>query len=254
MPLTTLDAPVAPLPTAPSAPPLTVLIPVYNEERTIDELLRRVVAGPYPDKEVIVIDDGSADATPQLLAAWAERPGFRLLRHSNNRGKGAAVRTGLDQARGEVTIIQDADLEYAPADYPLLVEPIRRKEAEAIFGSRYLAPTRELPWNKFRLGVMLFNGMVRVLYGQRLTDEATCYKAVRTTLFKALDLQAARFEMCPEITAKLCRLGVSIVEVPISYRPRGVGDGKKIGWRDGVHAVWTLLKWRVSSFRRGPMS
>jgi len=241
-------------PTQPESPPLTVLIPVYNEERTIDELLRRVAAGPYPNKEVIVIDDGSADATSQLLEAWAERPGFRVLRHTTNQGKGAAVRTGLAKARGEVTIIQDADLEYDPADYPLLVEPIRRKEAEAVFGSRYLAPTRQLPWTKFRLGVMLFNGMVRVLYGQRLTDEATCYKAVRTTLFHALDLQAARFEMCPEMTAKLCRLGVRIVEVPISYRPRSVKDGKKIGWRDGVQAVWTLLKWRAASFRRGPTS
>jgi dolichol-phosphate mannosyltransferase len=249
MPLTALDAPVVAVSTAPSAPPLTVLIPVYNEERTIDELLRRVAAGPYPDKEVIVIDDGSSDATPRLLEAWAERPGFCVLRHAKNQGKGTAVRTGLAHARGEVTIIQDADLEYDPADYPRLVEPIRCGMDEAVFGSRYLAPTRRLPWTKFRLGVMLFNGMVRVLYGQRLTDEATCYKAVRTTLFQALNLQAARFEMCPEMTAKLCRLGVRIVEVPISYRPRGVEDGKKIGWRDGVQAVWTLLKWRLLTLR-----
>jgi dolichol-phosphate mannosyltransferase len=233
-------------------PLLTVLIPVYNEERTIDELLRRVADGPYPDKEVIVIDDGSSDATPRLLESWTDRPGFRVLRHTKNQGKGAAVRTGLAHASGEVTIIQDADLEYDPADYTRLVEPIRCGEAEAVFGSRYLAPTRRLPWTKFRVGVMVFNGLVRVLYGQRTTDEATCYKAVRTSLFRALDLQAVHFELCPEMTAKLCRLGVRIAEVPVSYRPRGATDGKKIGWRDGASAVWTLLRWRVAPFRRDP--
>ena len=228
-------------------PPLTVLIPVYNEERTIDELLRRVAAGPYPDKEVIVIDDGSSDATPRLLEAWADQPGFRVLRHAKNQGKGAAVRTGLAHARGEVTIIQDADLEYDPADYPRLVEPIRRGEAEAVYGSRYLAPTRRLPWTKFRLGVMLFNGMVRVLYGQRLTDEATCYKAARTGLWRSLNLRGERFELCPEMTAKLCRRGVRIVEIPISYHPRGAEAGKKIGWRDAVQTVWALIQWRLAS-------
>jgi dolichol-phosphate mannosyltransferase len=250
MPLIPLASALSPevCPPAPQPPPLTVLIPVYNEERTIDELLRRVADGPYPDKEVIVIDDGSSDATPRLLEAWADQPGFRLLRHAKNQGKGAAVRTGLAQARGEVTIIQDADLEYDPADYPRLVEPIRRGTADAVYGSRYLAPTRRLPWTTFRVGVMLFNGMVRVLYGQRTTDEATCYKAVRTSLFCALDLQAVRFELCPEMTAKLCRLGVRIAEVPVSYQPRGATDGKKIGWRDGAQAVWTLLRWRVAPF------
>jgi glycosyltransferase involved in cell wall biosynthesis len=249
MPLTPVEPFLSPEVCPPTPqPPLTVLIPVYNEERTIDELLRRVAAGPYPDKEVIVIDDGSSDATPRLLEPWADRPGFRILRHAKNQGKGAAVRTGLAHARGEVTIIQDADLEYDPADYTRLVEPIRHGDAQVVYGSRYLAPTRRLPWTKFRVGVMLFNGMVRVLYGQRTTDEATCYKAVRTRLFRALDLQAVRFELCPEMTAKLCRLGVRIAEVPVSYQPRGVADGKKIGWRDGASTVWTLLRWRVTPF------
>jgi dolichol-phosphate mannosyltransferase len=196
---------------------------------------------------VIVIDDGSSDATPRLLEAWADRPGFRVLRHVKNQGKGAAVRTGLAHARGEVTIIQDADLEYDPADYTRLVEPIRRGEAEVVYGSRYLAPTRRLPWTKFRLGVMLFNGMVRVLYGQRLTDEATCYKAARTGLWRSLNLRAERFELCPEMTAKLCRRGVRIVETPISYHPRGAEAGKKIGWRDAVQTVWALIQWRLAS-------
>ncbi len=168
------DAAGSPAPAETERPLLTVLIPVYNEERTVEALLRRVAEGPYPDKEVIVIDDGSRDATPRLLQAWAGRPGFVLLRHEKNRGKGAAVRTGLLQARGEVTIIQDADLEYDPADYPRLVEPIRRGAAQAVYGSRYLDPSRRLPWTRFRLGVVCFNLLVRLLYGRRLTDEATC--------------------------------------------------------------------------------
>ncbi|HVS37549.1 MAG TPA: glycosyltransferase family 2 protein [Gemmataceae bacterium] len=228
-------------------PPLTVLIPVYNEERTVETLLRRVADGPYPDKEVIVIDDGSTDATPRLLAALAGELGFHVLRHARNRGKGAAVRTGLHHARGEVTIIQDADLEYDPADYPRLVEPIRRGEAQAVYGSRYLDPARRLPWTRFRLGVVFFNGLVRLLYGRRLTDEATCYKAARTSLWRALNLRAERFDLCPEMTAKLCRQGVRIVEVAITYHPRGALAGKKIGWPDAVQTVWTLLKWRVAS-------
>ena len=235
----------APSPAEVKPPLLTVIIPVYNEERTVDALLRRVTEGPYPDKEVIVIDDGGTDATPRLPGKWAGVPGFRVLRHARNRGKGAAVRTGLAEATGEVTIIQDADLEYDPADYPRLVEPILRGEAEAVYGSRYLAPSRRLPWTRFRMGVVFFNVLVRVLYGRRLTDEATCYKAARTGLWRSLDLRAERFELCPEMTAKLSRRGVRIQEVAVSYRPRGSADGKKIGWRDGAHAVWTLLKWRV---------
>jgi glycosyltransferase involved in cell wall biosynthesis len=229
------------------APPLTVLIPVYNEERTVETLLQRVAEGPYPDKEIIVIDDGSSDATPRLLSRWAGRPGFVFLRHERNRGKGAAVRTGLLHAHGEVTIIQDADLEYDPADYPRLVEPIRRGEAEAVYGSRYLERDKRLPWTRFRLGVMFFNLLVKLLFGRRLTVEATCYKALRTGLWRELDLQAKRFDLCPETTAKLCRLGVRIVEIPISYHPRVASAGKKIGWRDAVQTVWTLLRWRVIS-------
>ncbi len=206
-------APGSPGDAAPQRPTLTVLIPVYNEERTVEELLRRVAEGPYPDKEVIVIDDGSSDATPRLLEAWAGRPGFILLRHDKNRGKGAAVRTGLAHAR-EVTIIQDADLEYDPADYPRLVEPILRGEARAVYGSRYLDPSRRLPWTRFRLGVVFFNLLVRLLYGRRLTDEATCYKAAATGLWRTLGLRAERFELCPEMTAKLCRRGVRIAESP----------------------------------------
>jgi dolichol-phosphate mannosyltransferase len=227
------------------SPFLTVLIPVYNEKRTLDTLLERVIKAPYPDKQIIVIDDGSTDGTWQALEHWADVPRVTLLRHSRNRGKGAAVRTGLESARGEVTIVQDADLEYDPEEYERLVEPILARKAEVVYGSRYLNPAHRPPWSRFRVAVILLNGMVRVLYGRRLTDEATCYKAVRTRLLRSLDLKAERFELCPEITAKLCRRGVAIMEVPISYHPRSSAQGKKIRWRDAWQAAWTLVKWRL---------
>ncbi len=238
------------------APLLSVLVPVYNEERTVGELLRRLAAGPYPypHKEVIVVDDGSTDATPRILEGWAGRPGFILLRHPRNHGKGAAIRTGLACARGDITLIQDADLEYDPADFPRLVEPIRRREADVVYGSRYLAPAAGLPWTRFRLAVALLNLLVRLLYGKRLTDEATGYKAVRTALLRGLDLRATGFEFCPEVTAALCRSGYSIIEVPIGYHPRTKAEGKKIGWRDAAKAIWTLLKCRFSPGRKLALS
>ena len=208
--------------------------------------------GPYPDKEVVVIDDGSTDATPRLLEGWIGRPGFRVLRHGRNRGKGAAVRTGLLHAAGEVTIIQDADLEYDPADYPRLVEPILGGDAEAVYGSRYLDPARRLPWTRFRLGVAVFNGLVRLLYGRRLTDEATCYKAARTGLWRALDLRAERFELCPEMTAKLCRLGIRIVEVAhfLSSARRVGGEEDRLARRGADRVDASPLA--ASSLRRRP--
>jgi dolichol-phosphate mannosyltransferase len=225
-------------------PLLTVIVPVYNEKPTIDCILRRLLEAPYPDKEIIIVDDGSEDGTAAILEGWTVHPNILILRHARNRGKGAAVRTALAHASGTIAIIQDADLEYDPDDWPRLIEPIRRGEAAVVYGSRYLQPSRSLPWSRFRLAVSLLNLLVRLLYGRRLSDEATCYKAMPTELFRALDLRARRFELCAEITAKLCRLGVPILEVPISYQPRTSAEGKKIGWRDAWSTLWTLLKWR----------
>lgn len=230
---------------------ISVVVPVYNEKRTIDQLLRRLLAGPYPDKEIIVVDDGSSDGTAEILKKWRQVPGVVVLRHEVNRGKGSAIRTGLALARGEVTIIQDADLEYDPNDMPLLVDKILDGEADVVYGSRYLAPAAPLPWTKFRLAVAFLNFLVRLLYGQRITDEATCYKAFRTSLLLAMDLKSERFEFCPEVTAKVCRLGHKIIEVPISYNPRTVEEGKKINWRDGWLAIWTLFKWRFARLPAG---
>lgn len=223
---------------------LTVIVPVYNEKSTIERVLQRLLDAPYPDKEIIVVDDGSDDGTAAILECWASYPNVRILHHPRNRGRSAAVRTALARARGTIAILQDADLEYDPSDWPQLIEPIRRGEAAVVYGSRYLRPSRPLPWSKFRLAVSFLNLLVRLLYGRRLSDEATCYKAMPTALLRALNFRAQRFELCPEITAKICRLGLPILEVPISYHPRTAAEGKKIGWCDAWSAFWTLLRWR----------
>lgn len=235
------------------APELTVIVPVYNEEQTIHALLERVVTAAGPRREVIVVNDGSTDGTAAVLRRWRGRAGVRIVEFARNQGKGAAVRAALDLAWGEVTIIQDGDLEYDPRDYARVVSPILRGEAEAVFGSRYLSPSPELPRTRYRLAVSLLNGIVRTLYGLRLTDEATCYKAVRTTLMRRLRLEACRFELCPEMTAKLARMRVAVVEVPIRYRPRSRADGKKIRLRDAVAAVWTLFRWRWRNWDQSPV-
>jgi glycosyltransferase involved in cell wall biosynthesis len=236
-----------------SPPAVTIIVPVFNEERTIAELLARLAAGPYPDAQVIVVDDGSTDRTPELLRAWTGRPSWLVLTQPANRGKGSAVRLGLKHAAGEVTVIQDADLEYDPADLPAVVGPVLRGEARAVYGSRRLAGEPGRPWySPYRLAVSGLNLLARLLYGQRLTDHATCYKAMPTALWLALDLRAERFELCAEITAKLGRLGIPIREVPIRYHPRSRAQGKKIGWRDALAAARTMVRWRVVPVR--PMS
>lgn len=216
---------------------LTIIIPAYNEQATIGELLRRVSEAPY-HKQIIVVDDASTDATPDILAC----SDCQVIRHPTNRGKGAAIRTGLAHAVGEFTIVQDADLEYDPEDYPKLIEPLMLG-ADAVYGSRYLERNRTGAWTN-RVGVSVLNLAVRLLYTARLTDEATCYKAIPTVVLRAMDLRCERFEFCPEVTAKALRMGLRITEVPIRYHARSVAQGKKIRLRDGVEALRTLWWWR----------
>lgn len=233
-------------------PIVSVIIPVFNEVRTIDELLQRVVDAPYC-KQIIVVDDGSTDGSVQKLAAWSIRDGIEVRSHRQNRGKGAAIRTGLEYATAEYTIIQDADLEYDPGDYPRLIEPLRQGIARVVYGSRYLRDDEfsKPAWRMFDWGVKLLNAFVYLLYGLRITDEATCYKAMSTSLLKSLRLRCERFEFCPEVTAKVCRAGIAIHEVPIRYESRTHAAGKKIGWRDGVTALGTLLYWRFAKYSNG---
>jgi glycosyltransferase involved in cell wall biosynthesis len=231
-------------------PVLSVVIPVYNEAATIVALLDKVFATSI-SKQVIVVDDGSSDQTVALIEDWRARNTaneIELLAHAVNRGKGAAIRTGIAAVRGAVTIVQDADLEYDPADYDALVAPIMAGEAEVVFGSRYTNRENYLPWTPNRICVHLLNFMVWLLYGQRTSDEATCYKVLRSTILPRLDLQCQRFEFCPELTAKVCRLGLKIHELPIRFHRRTHQEGKKIGWRDGVQAIHSLIYWRFARF------
>lgn len=225
-------------------PVLSVILPVFNEVQTVDQLLRRVAAQGY-DKEIIVVDDGSTDGTSDVLQRWATNSKLTIMRHSENFGKGASIVTGLQLATGTYVIIQDADLEYAPEDYQRLIEPLRAGTSQVVYGSRYLdhAAVRGQPL-VCRLGVSILNRVTRAIYGVRLTDCATCYKVMPTPLLKSLDLECRRFEFCEEVTAKLARMEIPITEVPISYQPRCKAQGKKIRWRDGVEAMWTLWRFR----------
>jgi dolichol-phosphate mannosyltransferase len=226
-----------------SSPLLTVIIPVYNEAATIRESVERVLAAPY-EKQVIIVNDASTDGTDIVLREFSAQPNVLVLTHPANFGKGRAIRTALAHATGRFTIIQDADLEYDPQDYADVVTPLLSGESQVVFGSRYLTGGNRSGGMFFRLGVSVLNWLVRFIYGAKLTDEATCYKAMSTALLSAMRLECERFEFCPEVTAKLCRLGIAIHEVPISYFPRGTSAGKKIRWRDGIQAMRTLWRWR----------
>lgn len=224
---------------------LSVIIPVYNEQETVATLLQRVEAVPL-DKEIIVIDDGSTDSTPEILREFETKQGFTVLRHDGNRGKGRAIRSALDIAQGDIVVIQDADLEYDPQDFVKMIKPLAAGHTRAVFGSRRLnGDNTQHSGFEYYLGGLLLTYMARWLYGLKITDEATCYKMFETKLLKSLDLSCERFEFCPEVTAKLAKRRIVITEVPISYSPRSRKEGKKIGWRDAVVAILTLisLKW-----------
>jgi glycosyltransferase involved in cell wall biosynthesis len=229
-----------------SKPKLSVIIPVYNEAGTLEEIIRRVRATGLVD-ELLVVDDGSADDSAAILArlANAGAPPLRILRHPRNQGKGAAMQTGLAAATGDVVLVQDADLEYNPADYPTLLAPFADQRVDVVYGSRNL---RRNPQSSFSFywGGRMLSWVTNLLYGSRITDEATGYKVIRTSLLREMGLERAGFEFCSEVTAKLLRQRVRIHEVPISYQPRSREEGKKIQWSDGLVAIQTLLKYRFS--------
>lgn len=224
---------------------LSVVIPVFNERDTVEALVERVRAVPLP-KEIILVDDRSTDGTREILSRLGELDGVRVIYHERNRGKGAAVRTGFAQVKGSVVVVQDADLEYDPAELPRLVQPIIEEKADAVFGSRFLGhgPHRVLYFWHY-LGNQFLTFLSNVFTNLNLTDMETCYKAVRGDLIRELcdELRQERFGIEPELTAKLARRNARIYEVAISYSGRTYKEGKKIGWKDGVQAIWCILRY-----------
>ena len=226
---------------------VSILIPVYNEFRTFPQVLERVRAAPLPagcSREIIVVDDGSTDGTTGMLKQYADA-GIVIGHYSaSNSGKGMALRIGIGLASGDIILIQDGDLEYDPQDYASLVAPILSGQADIVYGSRFLGRPAGMAWRN-RLANRILTTAANLLYNARITDEATAYKAFRAGLLRQLPLKCRRFEFCPEVTAKLRRLGHRIHEVPITYNARGIADGKKIRARDGFAALWTLIKYRL---------
>ncbi|MEM7140497.1 MAG: glycosyltransferase family 2 protein [Actinomycetota bacterium] len=231
-------------PTPVARPVLSVIMPVYNEEATLRQVVARVLALDLAvDIDLLAVDDGSADRSVEILRS-IEDPRLRIAVHPQNKGKGAAIRTGLDAAHGDIVVIQDADLEYDPAQWADLLEPILAGDADVVYGSRFLGDAAGMRWQN-RWANKGLTAMTRVLFGTGITDMETCYKMMRLEVLDGLTLEANRFDIEPEITSRLLRRGVEIVEIPIAYEARSHDDGKKIGWRDGVAAVRTLIKWRL---------
>jgi glycosyltransferase involved in cell wall biosynthesis len=227
---------------------ISILLPVYNEFLTLPLVLQRVLDAPLPEgceKEVVIVDDGSTDGTTETLYQYRESETV-LVHHSVvNFGKGAALRIGMAKATGDVMLVQDGDLEYDPNDYVKILEPLVRGEADVVYGSRFMRGVRGMKkrnWIANKILTMTAN----VLFGAKLTDEATAYKAFRREVLESMELKCMRFEFCPEVTAKVRRLGYEIHEVPVSYNPRGILEGKKIRARDGFEAITTLIRWRFA--------
>jgi glycosyltransferase involved in cell wall biosynthesis len=224
---------------------LSVVVPVFNERNTVVEVLRRMRAVELPDgveREIIVVDDGSTDGTRDVLRQLGDST-VRIVMHDRNRGKGAAVRTGFGHATGEYVLIQDADLEYDPEDWPNLLNPVLRGKARVVYGSRFTGERRNmllLHW----IGNRFLSMVTNVLYNTTLSDMETCYKLLERDLVSGLNLNSDNFDIEPEITAKILKRGVRIYEVPISYSGREFDEGKKITWHDGLSAFWTLVVYR----------
>lgn len=225
---------------------LSIIIPVYNEKETIVEIIRRVEAVNLPmEKEIIVVDDFSDDGTRDILKNMEAR--YKILYHKKNCGKGRALRTGFAVATGNYLAIQDADLEYDPNDFKILLAKIMEPNVAVVYGSRTLHKNY---WSLhrsshiFAMGGFFLSWLTRLLYNVKITDEPTCYKMFTADLLPKLNLQCERFEFCPELTAKVAKMGIEIHEVPINYHPRRKNEGKKIGWQDGWEAILTLLKYR----------
>jgi glycosyltransferase involved in cell wall biosynthesis len=222
---------------------ISVIIPIYNEAQTLREIIKRVQAQNVAN-EILLIDDGSTDGTREILAELDGQNSIQVLLHEKNQGKGAAVRTGLENARGDVILIQDADLEYDPRDYPALLKPIEEGVADVVYGSRFLGAPRRTAMFWHMVANKLLTLMTNILYDTILTDMETGYKVFHREVIEGMTLHARRFEFEPEFTAKILKRKVRIYEVPITFTPRDYEEGKKIGIKDAFEAVWALLKYR----------
>jgi dolichol-phosphate mannosyltransferase len=224
---------------------ITILIAVYNEEKYIEQLLKRVCVRPEPS-EIVVVNDGSRDNTLSILEKmYGLDSRINILSLAQNSGKGFAIREGLSKTTGDVIIIQDADLEYAPEDYPRLLAPFSAPEVEVVYGSRCLRSGNKFSYLSYAFGGRFLTFLTNLLYFSDITDEPTGYKVFRAHVLKGLSLTSRGFEFCPEVTAKVLKKSIKIHEVPISYSPRTFAEGKKICFKDGLIAIWTLLKYRV---------
>jgi glycosyltransferase involved in cell wall biosynthesis len=225
-------------------PLLSVVMPCYNERDTIEEIVRRVMAVPLR-KELIIVDDGSTDGTRDLLTGLQQRHGFKLIFQPQNGGKGAALRRGFQEVSGDLVVIQDADLEYSPEEFPQLIELICEGRADVVYGSRFLGRHRVFLFTHYA-GNRFLTLVTNVLYNTMLTDMETCYKVMRTEVLRSMALESNGFGIEPELTAKIFKRHYRVYEVPITYDGRGYEEGKKITWRDGFVALWVLLKYRFT--------
>ncbi|MBK8658534.1 MAG: glycosyltransferase family 2 protein [Bacteroidetes bacterium] len=223
---------------------LSIIMPVFNEHKTIREIIAKVMAVPI-EKELIIVDDASTDGTRDILKAEFEnKPDIRVFYHEQNKGKAGAIKTGIPHCTGEIISIQDGDLETDPNDFIHLTEPIKKGEASVVYGSRYLNRTEKSLYFAYKFGARFLSVVVNILYCQNITDEATCYKVFKADILKQIPLEYNRFEFCPEVTAKVSKMGYKIKELPMNYYPRSFDEGKKMNWRDGIIALWVLLKFR----------
>ncbi len=225
-------------------PLLSVVMPVYNERDTLEEIVTRVLAVPLRI-ELIVVDDGSTDGSGELLEALQARHGFTLIRQPRNLGKGAALRRGFQAVHGDLVVIQDADLEYSPEEFPQLIELICQGRADVVYGSRFLGRHRVFLFTHYA-GNRFLTAVTNVLYNTMLTDMETCYKVMRADVLRSFELKSNGFGVEPELTAKIFKRHFRVYEVPITYDGRGYEEGKKITWRDGLVALWVLLKYRFT--------
>jgi len=220
---------------------LSVIIPAFNEARTIKEVLKKVEESPI-DKEIIIVDDFSSDGTRDILRNLGDK--YKIIYHEKNKGKGAAIKSGFKEATGDIIIIQDADLEYNPEEYGNLLKPILDGETKVVYGSRFLNRLHMPRYKLFYLGNKFLSFLLSILYGQKISDMETCYKVFKREVVKNIIIKSNRFNFEPEITAKIIKAGYKIKEIPISYASRSFAEGKKINWKDGVSAVYTLVKYR----------